>query len=52
MDPNPSAPPNYIQNQDKNYVDPSTLIAIRSYEEGAYDGAGNTGSAASATNPP
>ena len=54
MDPNPATPPTpaYIQNQDKNYVDPSTLIAIRSYEEGAYDGAGNTGSAASATNPP
>ena len=52
MDPDPANPGSYIQNQDKNYVDPSTLIAIRSYEEGAYDNAGNTGSSASPTNPP
>jgi len=47
MDPNPATPPTpaYIQNQD-------TTAFIRSYEEGAYDGAGNTGAAASATNPP
>jgi hypothetical protein len=45
MDPDPANPGSYIQNQD-------TTAFVRSYDEGAYDGAGNTGSAASATNPP
>ena len=36
FDPNPSNPSAYIQDQDKNYVDPVTLIGIRSYDEGLY----------------
>jgi hypothetical protein len=37
FDPNPATGTStYIQDQDKNYVDPSTLISIRSYDEGLY----------------
>ena len=36
QDPNPNGTASYVQNQDKNYVDPTTLIAINSYDEGLY----------------
>ena len=45
FDPDPANPGSYIQNQD-------TTGFVRSYQEGAYDGAGNEGAAASASNPP
>jgi hypothetical protein len=45
FDPDPANPGSYIQNQD-------TTGFVRSYQEGAYDGAGNEGTAASASNPP
>ena len=35
-DPNPDGTATYIQDQDKNYVNPANSIAIRSYEEGSY----------------